>query len=377
MVRGGRLGGARIAFVSWVTLWIAACSVGGLYSWHYFQTAGAALLRSGPANGLHIYASHPELQFGPLTMVVCALIALAPAALSAAVGVATMLVLGLGTMWALVDIGQYLHPDYRWARLGLTFGALLVPGWMVLTVHFGHLDDALALSLIALAASRACRGGWVGAGLLLSAAAAAKPWALPMAVVLLAAPHRLQRHRALAAYLVVQVCAWLPFVAADHRTVQLGAFTIRLAPDSVLHLLGVTSTYMPAWDRPAQFALGAIAAWWFIRRGRWLAAPFAVLAVRMLLDPQTYGYYSSGLMVTAVLVDLGRRTPYPIVSLTTVTWMAASAPLSAIASPATCALIRLLALAAALAVSMRSPLDPPADPDPAHSTVAEPSYERV
>ena len=46
---------------------------------------------------------------------------------------------------------------------------------------------------------------------------------------------------------------------------------------------------------------------------------FAVIAVRLLFDPQTYAYYTSGLVLAAVLVDLFvARSRFPIYSCSAV-----------------------------------------------------------
>jgi hypothetical protein len=49
-----------------------------------------------------------------------------------------------------------------------------------------------------------------------------------------------------------------------------------------------------------------------VRTGRWPAVLFAAISVRLLFDPGTYAYYTSGLVLAAILVDLlltKRRVP--------------------------------------------------------------------
>ena len=61
--------------------------------------------------------------------------------------------------------------------------------------------------------------------------------------------------------------------------------------------------------------MGALA----VHRGRWLVVPAVVLAVRMLLDPAAYPYYTAGLVLATVLVDVGwRQTRWPWVSIAVV-----------------------------------------------------------
>lgn len=60
----------RVLYV-WTALWGMVAAWGGGYSWHYFAQ-GADLL-SDPGNqggGLHVYAAHPDLQIGPLALLV-------------------------------------------------------------------------------------------------------------------------------------------------------------------------------------------------------------------------------------------------------------------------------------------------------------------
>ena len=56
-----------------------------------------------------------------------------------------------------------------------------------------------------------------------------------------------------------------------------------------------------------------------VRRGPWPVMPAVVRAVRMLLDPGAYPYYTAGLVLATVLLDLGwRRTRWPWVSMAVV-----------------------------------------------------------
>ena len=53
-----------------------------------------------------------------------------------------------------------------------------------------------------------------------------------------------------------------------------------------------------------------------VRRGRWLVVPAVVLAVRMLLDPGAYPYYTAGLVLATILVAVGwRQTRWPWASM--------------------------------------------------------------
>jgi hypothetical protein len=155
----------------------------------------------------------------------------------------------------------------------------------------------------------------IPAALLLAASADAKPWALAF-VPLLLVLSRDRWHRAVLVWLAAVAAAWLPFVLADPRTLHAGGFSIPNVASSSLRALGVTAASTPSWDRPVQLLLGAALGVVAVRRGRWLVVPAVVLAVRMLLDPGAYPYYTAGLVLATVVLDVGwRRTRWPWVSM--------------------------------------------------------------
>jgi len=282
----------------WGGVWALLAARGGGYSWHYFAQGADLLIHVGtPGAGLQLYAAHPDLQIGPL-----ALLAAVPLQAAGPVGgrvLAQVILTLLGPLLLVVlcrarpsAAGQLVT-----ARQLLVTGLLVLPVWAQLATHFTHLDDALALAFTVGAVAAVIHRRGVTAALLLAAAVDAKPWALGFTVLLLALPAGQRRRAALVTGAGVAI-AWLPFLLADPRTLAAGGFTIDNADDSALRALGVHTGGTPAWDRPAQLLLGVAVALLCLRRGRWAAVPLAVVATRLLLDPQTYGYYSSGLLVT-------------------------------------------------------------------------------
>lgn len=337
---------AVLGLICWIGLCALAAGRHAMFSWHYFATGGQVLLAPG---GLHVYGEHPELQFGPLTMGVCALLGLAPATAAAATACALMVGLGVGVAAILADLSRDRHRARITARTAMVYAALLAPLWLVLAIRYGHLDDALALFFMAGAVALGKRDRWLTAGLLLAAATGAKPWVLPMAVMLLAAP-RSARWKAAAIFLVGVVAPWIPFVLADSRTVQLSRFVITIADDSVLRQIGSLALATPTWDRPAQFLLGAALSVWLVRRRRWVCVPFAVLSARLLLDPQTYLYYSTGLALAAAIADLTRRDRRPILTGLAVGWSAIAMALTTAGQMTGAGTVRLIGLLAGLVV---------------------------
>ncbi len=292
-----------------VLAWAAACMVlagahNGWHSWHFFSVAGSDLLETGRHDGLHIYAAHPELQFGPVTVATAAAVMLLPAGKLIAAGL--MAVLGVVVVRCFVDVAEGRLDR----RALLAMSVVLAPLWAVVAVQYAHLDDTLAITFMALAMTRIRREQWWWATVLLALAVGAKPWVLPMVVLVLAAPRR--RWPALAALGAGLVALpWLPFFLADQGTGRISSFRIPIDAGSGLHALGVNAGGTPVWDRPVQFAAAALLSIVALRRGRWTAVPFVVLAIRIAIDPGAYEYYAAGLAAAAGFVDAGRAARRP------------------------------------------------------------------
>ena len=356
--RARLLAGAALV---WAALWVAAAAVGGMYSWHYFDTA-ATVLRSPAA--AHLYALHPELQIGPLAVVAAAVLTLPGAGIGLVVAAAVMLGLLVPLLWMLVRLSTCSRSLPDLAPRLFVLVVVLSPAWSVLAIHYGHLDDVLALVATAAAFLAVRRSRWTAAAVLLAAAAGFKPWAVPFAVALLT-PSVPRRH--LATYTALLVAPWVWFVLHDPRTLTAGGFTIPVAADSVLRALGVTAPATPAWDRPAQLLLATAAALVLARRGRPLAIPVAVLTVRMLLDPGTYLYYTTGLLVAALIFDLGTRPhrTIPVHAGAVTAWLALDALLQFAHLDPTAGVVRLTVLTALLIATLlpgRPHHDDPAGP---------------
>ena len=296
---------------AWMALW-AGVQVGhALVSWHFFASGAALLSSGGSGAGLHLYATHPQLQIGPLAFLAATPLnglAFWVSGAIAAVGIAAAAPAMLQSLSRLP--GLTISNRQR----GLA-AVVLMPAWAELAVHYTHLDDALALVLLVGAMHAVARSRPLTAALLLAASAGAKPWALAFVPLRLVLP-RLRWRRAAAVWLAAVVAAWLPFVVADPRTLHAGGFSIPNVASSSLRALGVTAASTPSWDRPVQLVVGVALGTVAVRRGRWLVVPAVVLAVRMLLDPGAYPYYTAGLVLATVALDLGwRQTRWPWVSI--------------------------------------------------------------
>lgn len=269
-------------------------------SWHYFAQGGHLLFDDDAGQGLHLYAAHPELQIGPLALVVAAPLQLLGPLAGRVLAVLAMSLTGpplLGALWRLVP-----PPARRPARL-LAAGVVFVPAWAELVTHAGHLDDVLALGFGVAAMHGVVRRKPVVAGILVAAAADSKPWAAGFAPLLLALPVRAW-WRAAAACALGLAAAWLPFLLYDPHTLAVTGFTIRNAASSGLRVLGVADPRTPGWDRPAQLLLGCALGTAAVARRRWPAVILLATGARILLDPEVYSYYTAGVVLGAVAFEL-------------------------------------------------------------------------
>jgi hypothetical protein len=167
----------------------------GGYSWHYFADGASLLFGQHPPGeaapgGLHLYANYPQLQFGPVALLTAALVR--PFADDGGWMVATglMTLAGVLVLHLLEQIVYRVRPDLRAKPVAmrctmLVGGGSFLLSWELLAVHFGHLDDVLALVFITGALAAAVSRRPVIAGLCVGLATDAKPWALVCVALLL------------------------------------------------------------------------------------------------------------------------------------------------------------------------------------------------
>lgn len=287
--------------------------VSGL-SWHFFAE-GSKLLLHG--SGLNIYAEHPELQIGPLSLAVAALLRPLSASVAQTVALVGMTIAGPLLVAAITPL---VAPARRHLRMFLA-AMLVVPAWTVLSVRFGHLDDVIAMicAIVALRAVVADRP--VLAGAVLAAAVAAKPWALGFLPLLLVLPRG--RLRAAAITAAGTLAAWAPFVLFNVRTFTALHPPVNLAPASGLHTLGARGDTVPAWGRTTQLVLSPAAALGAGLIKRWPGVLLVCVAVRLALDPQDNGYYIGSAALAAAVFDLlgtGWTIPWTTLSTVVILW---------------------------------------------------------
>lgn len=311
----------------WVVLalWLTA---GGIApnkiagSWHFVVTGVDTLFRSTGGPWSSLYAAHPDVQMGPLTFLVGAPFVLAGGA-GAGKSVATVLMTATGFVLFAAIVAIARRSDGRDPRRGaaagtaaagvpevgraavLVGGLLFLAGWVEVGTRAGHLDDILALACTVAATATRLRHHTLVTALLLALAVDAKPWAIAFVPLLLDLTESVRRNAAaIGLWVLVVAAAWAPFALADHATLHVSSFTIPTDPSSGLRALGIAGEHTPGWDRPAQALIGAALGVVAIALRRPVAVPLVGLAVRVAIDPGVHPYYSSGLLLAAVLVDL-------------------------------------------------------------------------
>ncbi|WP_328687591.1 hypothetical protein OG879_12850 [Streptomyces caniferus] len=308
-----------ILLTAWTVLWFVVVEPHGGFSWHYLRTGGE-LIYQGEAGdgsgGLNLYAHHPELQMGPLSFLTAGLFNPFPEATGQFLAAALMSLLGLvivvlaGRSAAHYFLGTGTNHQRLRQRV-LVAGLAFIPMWIEVGVRFGHLDDVLALFFTALAVRALTRGNAALTGACLALAMDSKPTALAFLPLLLALPRR-EWLRAGAWCAGLVAVAWLPFFLGDPQSFAAAKFAIPNHPASALRWLGVGDPETPAWDRPAQAALGLALGSIAVLRGRWAAVVLLGANARIVLDPSVYTYYTASVLLGTLLWDvIGQRRLVP------------------------------------------------------------------
>jgi hypothetical protein len=322
-------------------------------SWGYFETAARGLFG---ADGLHLFAHHPELQFGPLAVLVAEGFRIVGRAHTVLLVEIALVALLMAPIIFIDRIAIALHVDADRRRWCIALASLvLVPAWLEIAVGTAHLDDGLVLTASLGAVAAVAYRRPVLAGLALGLAIDAKPWAVLFVPVLFALPSG-SRRSALVTAALTTAGAWMPFVIADHHTLGAVHFTIRNSQGSALRWLGVHTPRTPSWDRLAQMAGGIAIASVAVVRRRWSAVLLAGVAVRLLLDPGINRYYTVGLIIAALLVDvvqLRSRFPWLAVGAFVLVWVPRG--ISNVIPPHAQGFLRLAAMVTAIAFALFAP----------------------
>lgn len=266
----------------------------------YFADRAADLFG---ASGLHVYADHPKIQSGPITLLVAGAIesvdpggfVLVPMC-SAALCFGTLL--SLASMRGARDRSPWM----------LLAGGLLLVGWWWYLALYGHLDDAVVLFLASIAIVAIQRGGHLRAAVAVGVMLAVKPWAVFLLPLTLRPSAVGWRRIAMPAVSVaVGALCWAPFLLATSGTLDGLRPPVRVAADSVVQLFGVgVGGDVPAALRMAQLVVALVVVSVVVWRGHPEVALLGGIAVRLALDPATWEYYTVGLVLGALVWDLER-----------------------------------------------------------------------
>jgi hypothetical protein len=373
LTRGLRRQWHLVVLACWAAVWFVILAHHGGIAWKFF-VQGTDLLftghdgRSTKPAGLHLFATYPQLQIGPVAYPIAQVLREIGPDNGVVAAEIFMTVLGLAVFAMTQRIVMLARPELarpgsagmpgRLRAVLLVAGAFFVITWQELAIGYGHLDDSLALTFVVAAAWACLTGRMAVCGALIGLAGASKPWALGylplIALPVIALPRLTARNPAAApdpaapdpaaldpvptgagtrcrwaidelrarlpavAWLViVTLAAWLPFFAADSATTNAMHYKIANMPDSALRALGVAAASTPSWDRPAQVLIGCVLGAIAIARGRWPAVILLSAGARIALDPGVHGYYTPEIMAGALLWDLlsARRRPVPFWSV--------------------------------------------------------------
>ncbi|MEP6977235.1 MAG: hypothetical protein ABI948_04205 [Thermoleophilia bacterium] len=316
--------------------------IGG--DWHYYADGGRALFGGsygqGGRGGVHLFADHPELTTGPLSLVVSrGLLALGTNGWFAAhVAIAALGLVAIFVLECAAMVAVPLRQRRELQVASLVGGLLLVRMGNELALT-GHIDDALALAALSLVVWAVVSRKPYVAGFALAAAVTCKPWAIVAAPLLAALPAR--RLLAFAITPVAVACAAAPFVLGDARTLAAsGRYIPGIASDSGLRVLHLAAGDAPSWLRAAQLAACLAVATLAVLRGRPEVVLLLALATKVSLDSQTVAYYSAAALFGALAYDLiGRRSALPV--WTFFTYLTLHSSMDVVASPMLRADLRL------------------------------------
>jgi hypothetical protein len=284
---------------------------GGRGDWNQFVDAGRAMTGQ---SGWSVFAQHHDVQTGPLSLLIVRLFALTPRNGF----VACVLASGVLALYVLAVIERRSTRTIPEDAVMPTLGGVVLLFWWAKLGGYGHLDDAMVLTAGVASTVMVRRGAKLPAAVLLGLSIAVKPWAVILIPITLcrSGSWRKRVEGPLLSVLIGGVL-WAPFIVFEPDTLQSMRPTVNVAADSVLRLLGVDGNNLPASLRTVQLlaalAVASVAAW----RGRVGGVLLAAVAVRLITDPGTWGYYTPGLVVGALLwetFEAKRRVPWATIA---------------------------------------------------------------
>lgn len=256
-------------------------------------------------SGLHVYGDHSNIQSGPVSLIVVRLFSIGGLN-SVVVSSVLFAALGCITGGALYrarmerDVGEPRDLDFT-----AVIGCVVLMFWWSFLKACGHLDDAMVLTIAAVAFLLIVRNQRFAAALLIGIALAVKPWAIFLLPLTMdRADWRSRRGTYPLVSVATGALIWAPFIIADRGTLDGFRPTVRLAPDSVLRLFGFDGTDLSSTLRMSQLLIALIITTVAVLRGKFGSALLGGFAVRLATDPATWSYYTPGFILGAVAWDL-------------------------------------------------------------------------
>lgn len=238
--------------------------------------------------------ANPDLQVGPIQLLLLALVDAAANALSVSTFTLLAFVVPLAVTGLLLFVLRRLLPERSPLVLlfaGVTAAALGIPAYAYVD---GHMAQAVVPLLWLLAGLKARDGHTLAAGALVGVSAGFELWGMLGVVVLLLAPRLREAVAGAGVQVAVVAALFAPFVlAGEFRTFD---YAWVVNGDTLLSLVVEPGTDFTWWMRLGQggtaLAVGA-ALIWPLRRtthALWLG-PLVVVATRVALDPVRYPWY--------------------------------------------------------------------------------------
>ncbi len=265
--------------------------------WADAASAGHYLL----AGHLDVFAEFPKVQMGPLALLLAG-------SVSGEVYMAAVCALLPVLLWLIT----LPYPRTRKTYGRVLFGALLLAWpWAAYGVQ-GHGDDAIVMVGVVVMVTSLEMQREVGVVTGFVIALLAKPIALLFLPLSFAHSRRAGAVAALGAAVL-----WAPFFLANvSGFFAAGSGKGDLWPNSLIDLLGgEPHTGFPGWVRPVQLVGGLALCWVLARRRGPAAAVAGVLAFRVMLEPGTWNYYSTAVIVAGMMLDLKRGFRIPWATL--------------------------------------------------------------
>ena len=312
--------------------------------WPFFLDMSRRMLSS---NGFHVFAEHTNIQSGPVALMAVRMLSIGP--MNSRGGRAIVFfVAAIAMVELLIRVRRTMSTSKVWNHV-TSPAVVLTMLWWTYFESYGHLDDALVVVIFAAALLLRTRGNPAWVGVLVGVAIAIKPWAvllLPLTLM----PHNESKRRWVPLAVSVSVAAlwWAPFMVVAPGTLRGLKPSVKLGADSVLQLFHFRASNFPAGLRVVQLCGAVAVAFAAVRSRRLAGLLLGGVAVRVGLDPATWRYYTSSLVVGALFWDVCQsRRRFPVMTLAVTALMA---PPWVVSDPGLRALGRLAACLLAVTV---------------------------